>query len=313
MPAISASAHAAVAASAPATLAFELPAQTGIIEGLAFRPSTGEFFFGDVHHRCVWRRDRTGNLTRFSPPGDVLYGVFGLAIDGRRQLLWAATSLLPETAGFARADKGRCALVALDLSSGQLTHRFPLAPDARDHVLGDLLLAPDGTVYVTDSAAPVVWFVAPGSDHLAPFVESASFRSLQGLALVAGGRKLLVSDYAHGLFVIDLATREVHALAAPSGTDLRGLDGLVASDNAIFSVYNARDPNTVLRLTLSPDADAVTGMERISPSAPEFADLTLITRADGRPHVIANSGWSLAHPDRSPDVPAHAVRIFSLP
>ena len=311
-PAISLAAPASTPPSARATVAFELPAQTGILEGIAFRAATGDFFFGDVHHRCVWRRDPSGTLTRFSPAGDVLYGVFGLTVDERRHLLWAATSMVPETAGFTSADEGRAALVALDLTTGRVARICSLPADAKNHVLGDLLLAPDGTVYVTDSIAPLVWSLSPGANNLAPFVESASFRSLQGLALVAGGKKLLVSDYSHGLFTIDLATRQLRQLTAPSGADLRGLDGLLADGDSILAVYNAASPNHLLRLVLSSDATAVARVEPLAAGLSGFDDLTLITLVGGHPQVIANSGWALVDPKKSPAVSPHAVRVFSF-
>ncbi len=42
-----------------AAVEFELPEEKGIIEGIAYRERTGDFFLGDVHRRCVWRELRT--------------------------------------------------------------------------------------------------------------------------------------------------------------------------------------------------------------------------------------------------------------
>jgi tetratricopeptide (TPR) repeat protein len=148
----------------------ELTAQTGIIEGLAWRERTGDLFLGDVHQRCIWRRDRAGMVTRFTVEDEELLGVFGLAIDEKRGALWAATSALPEMSGFTAAHKGQAALAEFDLATGDLRRVLAVPADGRDHVLGDLLLAPDGTLYLTDSTAPVVWQFAPGDDVLTKLV-----------------------------------------------------------------------------------------------------------------------------------------------
>ena len=62
-------------------VAFTLREVTGLIEGIAWREKTGEFYFSDVHHRTVWMRNKDGGLRRFTPEGDELFGVFGLAVD----------------------------------------------------------------------------------------------------------------------------------------------------------------------------------------------------------------------------------------
>lgn len=296
------------------SLAFTLPDQTGIVEGIAYRASSGDYFFGDVHHRCVWRRDRAGALTRFSPPGDALYGVFNLVLDEAHGLLWAATSMLPETAGFTPADEGRAALVALDLATGRVVRTHPLPADQRNHVLGDLLLAPDGAVYLTDSLAPIVWRLAPGAAALEIFVESPLLRSPQGIAFVVGGKKILVGDYSRGLFTLDPATRELRPLALPADTPaLRGLDGLLVRDREILAVYNGREPCRVLRLTLSPDASTVLTADAVTAPDPAFNDLTLLTPVGDQLQIVANSGWALADAKKSPAIPSHPVRIFSFP
>jgi hypothetical protein len=290
---------------------FELPAMTGIIEGLAYRPATGEFFFGDVHHRCVWRRGRDGTVTRFSSSDGGLLGVFNLAVDEPRHLLWISTSALPEMSGYSEALKGRAALCGLDLATGRAVRTYPLPADGRNHCLGDLLLAPSGIVYLTDSFAPVVWQLRPGADQLEVLVESPVFGSLQGLGLVAGGGKLLVTDYANGIFTIDLATQAVAALSPPAGTTLLGLDGLVVSGPDIIAVQNGVEPQRVVRIRLNARADAVTGFGVLAAALPGLDDLTLITLVAGRPRVVAQSGWAaFDHPQSVP--PPHAVLLMDI-
>ena len=54
--ALAAQAPPAGAALPRAEAVFTLPDMRGLIEGIAFRPKTGAYYFGDVHLRCVWLR-----------------------------------------------------------------------------------------------------------------------------------------------------------------------------------------------------------------------------------------------------------------
>ena len=111
-----------------AEIVAELPGRTGIIEGLAFRPLTGDLFFSDVHHRGIWRRDRTGQIFRFSAEDDELLGIFGLAIDETRNTLWATMSAVPEMAGFTDEMKGAAALAEFNLPTSELRRVIPVPP-----------------------------------------------------------------------------------------------------------------------------------------------------------------------------------------
>lgn len=293
-----------------ADLLVELPGRTGLIEGLAFRDRTGDLFLGDVHRRCLWRRDRDGRVTRFSAEDEELLGVFGLALDESRQTLWAATSAVPEMTGFTQDKKGLAALAAFSLLTGELRRIVDVPSDGRDHVLGDLLVAPDGTIYATDSAAPIIWRYLPGAEEMDKLVEYPGFVSLQGLVLT--NRTLLVADYANGLFAIDLSDSApvVRALAPPPDATLLGLDGLAPAPDGLFAVQNGVTPQRLVRIGLSPDLTTVTGLTVLAAALPHLDDLALVTLVNGRPTFLANAGWDSFDPAKTPHPPAHTVRIF---
>ncbi len=288
----------------------ELPGRTGIIEGLAFRPRTGDLFLGDVYHRCIWRRDRDGRVTRFSAEDDALFGVFGLAIDEARNTLWAATTALPEIAGYEPEMKGQAALVEFNLATSELRRVVPVPGDGRDHGLGDVLVAPDGTVYATDSLAPIIWQLDPDSEEMVKLVESPEFESLQGLAL--SDRTLVVADYSNGLFAINLADASVRSLKPPANATLLGIDGLVAVPDGIVGVQNGVTPQRVVRIALSSDLQAITGVTVLAAALPQLTDLTLVTLVDGRPTFVAGAGWDIFDAKKAKQPPAHPVRIFQV-
>src|SRR5687768_8011951 len=293
-----------------AELLAELPGRTGIIEGIAFRVRTGDLFLGDVYHRCIWRRDRDGRTARYTAEDDELLGIFGLAVDEPRNTLWAAMTAVPEMLEFTSEMKGYAALAEFDLATSELRRVVPVPDDGREHGLSDLAVAPDGTVYVTDTKAPVIWMLSPDTEELQKAAESPAFGSLQGVSL--DQRTLIVADYNNGLFAVRLESGNITTLAAPKNITLVGLDGLVGIPGGVIAVQNGVEPQRVLRVTLSPGLDAITSVTVMAAALPDFRDLSLITLVNDRPTVIAGSGWeSLGSTKIGPPV-AHSVFLFQL-
>ena len=288
----------------------ELPGRTGIIEGIAVRERTGDIFLGDAHHRAIWRRDHTGQVLRFTPEEEGLPGVFGLAVDEARDTLWAATAALPAMSGYTAELRGHAALAEFELSTGRLRRVIPVPVDGRDHALNDLTVGLDGTVYLADGIAPVVWQFSPGRDEMEKLADSPRFHSLQGLVLFR--RKLFVADYAHGLFSVDLDQREITHLPAPPNTTLVGLDGLAAAPGGIVAVQNGVEPQRVVRITLSAGLDTVTGVTVLAAGQSHLEDLALITMLHDRLTLIAGAGWDGFDPAKTPQPRAHTVRIFQV-
>jgi hypothetical protein len=293
-----------------AELFAEFSGRTGLVEGIAYRASTGELFLSDVHHRCIWRRARTGEVTRFTAPDEELFGIFGLALDERRNTLWATTAAVPEMAGFEPAMKGHAALAEFDLRTGELRRLIPVPDDGRDHALSDLFLAADGTVFASDSKAPVVWQFAPDAEEPQKAVDSPLFSSLQGL-MIEGGI-LLVADYANGLFAVELATRNITAIPSPPGTTLLGIDALVPFVGGALVTQNGVAPQRVLQLGFAPDFSRITHAKVLASGLPDLTDLTLATIADGQPIVIAGSGWETFDLAKAKEPPPHTVRVFRI-
>lgn len=294
--------------------AFALREVTGLIEGIAWREKTGEFYFGDVNGRAVWIKNNDGTLRRFTPEGDDLFGVFGLAVDEARGVLWAATSAVPAMRGFTPDQDGTAALAEIDLGTGAVQRIIPVVRktgDQQSHVLGDLSLAGDGSVFVTDSGAPVLWRLGPEDKNLVPWVESHEFISLQGIVLLPTGGAI-VSDHANGLLQVDLERRGVRRLEPPPNTTLVGLDGLaLAPDGSVIAIQNGLRPNRVLRIVLDPGANTVTDvtvLERghLTMAAPSLGCIA----TDGDFFFIGNAGWTRFEATEGRPTGARSVPIF---
>lgn len=291
--------------------AFVLSGMTGLVEGIAFRPKTGAYYFGDVRKRCVWRRDADGRVTRLGAPDDRLLGMFRLVVDEGRGALVVAMSALPQMEGYTESMKGAAGIAELDLETGAVRRVARVPADGANHVVGDLALAADGTIYATDSAAPILWRLLPTGTALELFVRSELFGSLQGITS-DGGAGLFLTDYKTGVVHVDTATKQVRRLTAPAGAELRGLDTLLRTPSgALLAIQNGTKTQRVLRLTVDPPVTAVARVETIAED-PAMVDTTLGTIA-GRDFVfIADGGWNLFEPG-APTPAARAVRVLKVP
>ncbi len=304
-------------------IAFTLREVTGLMEGIAWREATGEFYFGDVNDRAVWvwkhsddKKDaRGGTLRRLTPEGDDLFGVFGLAIDEAHNTLWAATSAVAAMRGFTPEMDGTAALAELDLGSGAVRRVIPIVRrkgDQQSHVLGDLALAADGSVFVPDSGGPTVWRLAPGASELEPWVESDEFLSLQGIVMLEDKGAIVLCDHANGFLRVDLRSKEVKRLESPPNTTLIGCDGLCLAPNRdILAIQNGLRPNRVLRVTLDDAAASIADVKVLESGHLQMAAPSLGTLGpNGDLYFIGNAGWTaFENTDAKPTAP-RSVPIY---
>jgi sugar lactone lactonase YvrE len=308
-------------------IAFTLREVTGLMEGIAWREATGEFYFGDVNGRTVWvwkatndkKDSRSGNLRRLTPEGDELYGVFGLAIDEEHGTLWAATSAVSAMRGFTYDMDGTAALAEIDLNTGAIRRVVPVVRrpgDQQSHVLGDLALGPDGSVFVTDSGGPTLWRLAPGASQLEAAVESAEFMSLQGIVIAPEKGAVFLADHANGLLRMDLRSREVRRLASPPDTTVIGCDGLCLAPNGdIIAIQNGLRPNRVLRLTLDDTGESIADVKVLESGHLQMAAPSLGCLGPGGDfYFIGNAGWTAfentdAKPTAPRSVPIYKTKI----
>ena len=96
-----------------------------------------------------------------------------------------------------------------------------------------------------------------GSTALQTLVEPGIFRSPQGIVAFPGTSLIVVSDYAYGLALVDVATGTVHRIAADVPVLLDGIDGLWLDGDRLIGVQNGARPIRIVELTLSADRTRV--------------------------------------------------------
>jgi len=126
-----------------------------IPEGMAWDGK--RLFVSSVRTKTIFVIGPDGTVSEFAKGP---WGVFGMAADAKRGVLWAASMALPQTEGFDPADKGRSALLRIDLRDDKVLETPSLAEGK--HHFGDVTVAADGEVYVSDSASAVIYKVGVG-------------------------------------------------------------------------------------------------------------------------------------------------------
>jgi len=262
-------------------------------EGIAFDARHGRWFVGSVRQRRVVAVERDGRTHDFVPPhSDGLAGVFGMAVDSVRRVLWVATTALPRMEGFKAADSGRVGVYGYDLETGRPLRSAWMPRDSSTaHTFGDVAIAPNGDVYVSDSEAPWIFRLAIGSDSLERFVTHPLFRSLQGMAITPDGATMYVADYSHGLLSISLVTRTVTPLAAPRTMTLLGVDGLYWHRGSLVGVQNGVIPARVVRFCLDSSGRSVQRLEMLDRNPAVADEPTLGAVVGDSLFYVATSEW----------------------
>jgi hypothetical protein len=273
-------------------VAFTLPERDLLTEGIAYDPGGKAFFLSSVHHRKIVRVDRSGQSADFVRSGrDSLWAPLGIKVDAGRRVLWVAASALPQMLGYDSADAGRTGIFRYDLATGTLTGRVIIPSDSSAHLLGDLTVSRTGTVYASDSRAPVVWRLRPGADSLERLIESPLILSAQGLTLSEDERTLFLADYSRGLLKVDLVSRHATLLPCREGIVALGIDGLYRVGRRLIGIQNGIEPHRLVRLTLDAQGDSVIGSEVLERLHPAHAEPTLGVLVGRDLYYVANSQW----------------------
>lgn len=280
------------ASLAQSTLAASLTEADFFPEGISHDPKSGVWYLGSIRHRKVTRVRPGGAPEDVVREGqDGLWSVLGVRADPPSGTLWVTTAAIPQGAGYLPADSGRSGVYAFDLASGRFKARYLLPQSAAGHLLGDLVVGPNGDVYATDSQDPAIWRIRRGSDEAQEFLRHPLFRSLQGPALDPSGRTLYVADYSHGILAVDLNTRQVRALPVPPRTTVLGIDGLAWHEGALIGVQNGVAPARVVRLQLDPAGLRITAVTILDRNLPQAPEPTIGTVWGARYFYVANSQW----------------------
>jgi sugar lactone lactonase YvrE len=285
-------AESGTSAMAPSRVVATLPDSTFWPEGVDYDPRTGRYYVASVRHRTIAEIDASGKVRElWSRDRAGIGAMLGVRVDTARGVLWATTSGLRQMEGYVAGESAIAALLRVRIADGAIERRWDVPPSARGHVLGDLAVAPNGDVYVTDSFEPVVYRLRSGRDTLER-IESPLFRSLQGAAPTPDGRSVFLTDYSRGLLVLDVASNTVTQLDDAPGFSSRGCDGIVLdAKGALIAVQNGISPARIVRFAVDSARTRVISAEVLDQNVAIADEPTIGTIAGGDFVYVANSQW----------------------
>ncbi len=283
--------QALVAPAQRSVVAFRLNEPDLFPTSMTYDRGSRRFLVGSLHKRKVVAVDevtgRAADYATFREAG--FLGVRGLEADNRRGALYVLTAGGPEVQGLTTADGDQSFLHRLQLSSGRQVSRAAPPAAASGHRLDALVQAPDGTMYMTDTRAGMVYRWRPGTRAIEPFVTIGADLRPRGLAWSGDGRALYVA-HLEGLSRVTLANRAVTPVGHPAAVTLVGIDGLARHGDDLIAVQNGLPGlSRVVRLRLARDGINVRALDILDANLPDHdTPATGVVVGDGF-YYIANS------------------------
>jgi len=193
--------------------------------------------------------------------------------------------------GYDSTLAGRAELVQVGLADGRVMARVPVGGERGGAMLGDLVLANDGTIYASDTQGQAIWRVLPGAGGAELLATHPLLRSPQGMVQTVDGAGLLVADYSHGLLRIDHTTGSVGPLDVPAGMTLLGIDGLARHGDDLIAIQNGGVIPRVIRIRLDPAERRVLAFEVLDRNTAAADEPTLGAVVGDDFFYVANSQW----------------------
>lgn len=227
-----------------------VPEFAGLTESVVREPRDDRTVISSVSERAIFAKRPGGGWDAYRPEG--VANISGMALDPRDSTIWLGVGNIDGGEGRNDAFSG---LLALPYSASQ---EIRIAAPAGVS-LSDITVAEDGAVYASDPVGGGVYARFAGEDTLSTLIAPGTFRSPQGLAASADGRRLYVSDYRYGIAIVDLETRAVSRLVSDIPAILDGVDGLWRYGNELVAMQNGTSPMRIVAFRLSEDGLRVIG------------------------------------------------------
>ena len=263
--------QALVAPASRSVVAFRLSEPDFIPEAMTYDRGSRRFLIGSLHKRKVVVVDelsgRTADYATFREAG--FLSVLGLEADNTRGALYVLSAGGAAMEGYSSDADGRSFLHRLQLSSGRQVARVVPPPAAGGHELNDLVQAPDGTLYATDSRAGVIYRWQARAATMAPFVTVGAHLQPRGIAWSRDGRALYVA-HLEGVSRVDLRSREVVPVGHQASVTLVGIGALESYGGDLLAVQNGLPGlSRVVRLRLTSDGLNVRELEVLDANLPD--------------------------------------------
>ncbi len=273
-------------------IAFKLDEKDLITEGVAYSSKSKSFFISSVHKKKILKIDSLGKVSDFIKEGEYgIFGVLGISVDEVRNLLWVTTAVPNKNSKFKKSDIGKSGIFKFNLQTGKLIESY-FPEKSPNNFFGDLVLAKNGDVYISDSNGKGIYKFSTGGEKIEEFIPKESFISPQGIAISEDQKNLFLADYALGIFKIDIQTKNMKLISAPENVCELGIDGLYFYKNNLIGIQNGVNPNRVTKFLLNEKFDEIKSAEILEANTEYVDDPTLGVIVKDEFYFIANSQWN---------------------
>lgn len=268
--------------------AYSLPDSNLLAEDLDFDPHTRRFFITSVREKKIVSVDANGKMADFAKSPDN-WPMLAIKVDPSRGVVWATEVAMQGFTFAPQPDWGRSAVLCYDISNGKLLSRVE---GPHGSALGDMVLAPDGSVIVSDGDGGGVYRLALRQNALER-LDAGDFISPQTPAMHPDGKHIFVPDYVRGIGVLEVTTKQVRWLSMEGRFALNGVDGLYFDHDLLIAVQNGTSPERVVTFRMDPTLTRIQSETIIERSTKTLGDPTHGVILGKDFYYIANSGWDV--------------------
>lgn len=256
-------------------------------EGLLYLNKSKKWLVASIRNRKIVSFDsKTGQCSDWFNDNDLL-SVFSLKTDLKEKVVWVSTSVMPEMKGYNKSLDGQSEVLKIDIKTKKVLQRFPLQGN---HVLGDLIVAKNGDVYISDSGEAVIFKITNDKMDLWLDLKKEAL-NLQGLTFNNDESQLFIADYMKGILKISMQNpTNRNWLSFPKQTTVKGIDGLLWYKNSLLAIHNGVKPIRIMQYALNQNNE-ITSFKVLDHNRPEFDEPALGAISNGKLYFFSNAPW----------------------
>ncbi|RED27241.1 hypothetical protein BD847_1178 [Flavobacterium cutihirudinis] len=254
-------------------------------EGLLYLEKEKLWLSSSIRNKKIVSFDAFGKCSDWF--ADCSYAVFALKTDHNEKYLWVACSAIPEMKNFAKETDGKSEILKIEIATKKLVKRYTIEGN---HVFGDLIVAKNNEIYISDSVEPILYKIEKDNLILWKDLRTEAF-NLQGITFNASESKLFVADYLKGIFVIDLKNKKDFWLEFPKEVSKKGIDGLLFYNNSLIAIENGVVPIRLMQFNLNEAQAKIIDFKVLENNREELNEPALATLVGDKLYYFANSPW----------------------
>ncbi len=259
-----------------------------IAEGISRDNRTGDFYLGSLKRGEIWKINSSGIANKFNQQPTIFKSIFGLKVDAKNDLLW----VLANPGGDYDKNWGSSVIMAFELETGKIIHQKTLKGISGEHLLNDLVVADNGTIYITDTHQGSI-FGFTKEQGFTTILESGKLHYPNGLVMLPNQKHLLIAAVG-GLYRFTIKTGELLNLQSEHGRLVGGFDGLSLSapsstKHRLIAVQNAGKESRIIIMTFNDDFSIVETAKVLDEKHPLIEVATTGTLHNNQYYYIANS------------------------